>query len=252
MTAPQRVLVTGGTSSIGSCVVERLREQEARVAFTGRNRERGASVTARTGAEFVRADARDLGQVRDSVRIAADVLGGLDALVLAAGVLHVDELSRTPDEAWDALLETNVVAASAYAAECLPVFRAQGGGAIVTVSSSVAVWPDTSTGAYAVSKRALLALSEMLAVEGAPDGVRVNVVCPGDTASGMTASVDGQARNGSVEPPLPPLGRYTRPADVADAVMYFLSEAASFCTAATLLVDGGMRAADRAWTVARA
>jgi NAD(P)-dependent dehydrogenase (short-subunit alcohol dehydrogenase family) len=250
MTRSQRVLVAGGTSAIGTAIVETLRRQDAHVVFTGRNDERGKAIAERADATYLRAEARDLAQVRGSVHTALDVLGGLDALVLTTGVLHEGPLSHTPDAVWDELININLLANFAYATECLPALREAGGGAIVTVCSAAAVWPDISTGAYAVSKRALLMLSEMLSMEGARAGVRVNVVCPGDTADGMSAIVDGRPAVLPAAPlPRPPLGRFTKPSDVADAVTYFLSESASFCTGATLVVDGGMRAADRAWAV---
>src|SRR5215218_4584495 len=125
-----RALVTGGTSGIGAAIVERIRAESAAVAFTGRDEARGENVAARTGASFVRADVRDPDDVRTSVRSAVDSLGGLDALVANAGVLHDRPLSETSDEAWDAVLETNLVGPYLYAMACLPELRAAGGGSI--------------------------------------------------------------------------------------------------------------------------
>ena len=98
-----RALVTGGTSGIGEAVVERLRAEGARVVLTGRDRERGERVAARHGATFLEADARDREAIHRSVRNAVEVLGGLDAAVLNAGVLHEGPLSETDDDAWDAV-----------------------------------------------------------------------------------------------------------------------------------------------------
>lgn len=250
MAPPQRALVTGGTSTIGSSIVEVLRQRDVQVVLTGRDTERGELLAKRTGATFVRADARDAQQVRDSVRAAVEVLGGLDTLVLAAGVHHAGPLSRTSDDAWDALIDTNLIAPCIYAAECLPSLRAAGGGSIVVVSSAAAVWPDTSAGAYAVTKRGLLALAQMLAIEAAPHGIRVNVVCPGDNDTGMASHAPGGAVGAEpAEPPLPPLGRFAQPSDVARAVAYLASDDASFTTGASLVVDGGMSSATGAWAV---
>ncbi len=105
-------------------------------------------------------------------------------------------------------------------------------------------------GAYSVSKRALLWLSQMLAVEGAPLGVRVNAVCPGDVGAGMSAFVNGRGPRDHGGALLPPAGRLGDPADVAAAVSFFLSADAAFCSGASLSVDGGMRAALRASKVA--
>src|SRR5690349_8216150 len=103
-----RALVTGGTSGIGTGIVERLRAEGAAIVFTGRDRTRADAVAARTGAVFVPADARDGEAVRASVEAAVAALGGLDALVANAGVLHEAPLAETTDEAWDAVLETNL------------------------------------------------------------------------------------------------------------------------------------------------
>lgn len=247
-----RVLVTGGTSGIGASVVERLRLEGAAVVCTGRDETRGRRVAAELGAGFIRADARDGDAVRGSVREAVATLGGLDALVANAGVLHEAELSQTTDDAWDAVLGTNLVGYFLYAVACLPHLRADGGGSITMISSDAGVWGETSIAAYSVAKRAVNMLVQTLAVEAGPSGVRVNAVCPGDTAPGMASYVGG--RDESADPAswtLPPLARVGTGTDVAGAVAFFASDDGSFCNGSILLVDGGMRAAQRANVVAR-
>ncbi|HEY7197022.1 MAG TPA: SDR family oxidoreductase [Gaiellaceae bacterium] len=246
-----RALVTGGTSGIGAAIVERFRSDGAEVVFTGRDRSRGDEVAGRTGASFVAADVRDPDAVRASVREATEILGGLDALVANAGVLHDAPLSETGDEAWDAVLETNLVGPCLYAVAALPELRASGGGSITMISSDAGVWGETAIGAYSVSKRALNMLVQVLAVEGGPSGIRVNAVCPGDTAPGMATSVAGRSEAGDTSGwTLPPLARVGTGADVAAAVAFFASPEGSFCNGSVLLVDGGMRASLRANAVA--
>ena len=240
-----RVLVTGGTGAIGGAVVERLRAEGAEVVFSGRNPSRGAALAGRTGATFVPGDVRESGAVAAIVAEALGVLGGLDGLVLAAGVLHRSPLSETTDDAWDALIETNVVAPFLFAGACLDALS-DGGGAIVAIASGVADWPEAELGAYSVSKRALLWMTRMLAVEGATRGVRANAVCPGHTAAGMASVVAGTALEDGTSPPVPPSGSHTTATEVAEAVAYLLSDAAAGSTGATLSVDGGMLAALRA------
>ncbi|MCY3806247.1 MAG: SDR family oxidoreductase [bacterium] len=262
----RRVLVTGGTGAIGGAVVERLRAEGAELAFSGRNLTRGTELAGRTGATFVPGDVRESGAVSAIVAEALGVLGGLDGLVLATGVLHRSPLSETTDAAWDALIETNVVAPVLFARACLDALS-DGGGAIVAIASGVADWPEAELGAYSVSKRALLWMTRMLAVEGASRGVRANAVCPGHTAVGMSSVVNGadplerpppvppsgghataaEAAEGVGLPPptqgLPPTGRCATAAEVAEAVAYLLSDAAAGSTGAALSVDGGMLAA---------
>jgi meso-butanediol dehydrogenase/(S,S)-butanediol dehydrogenase/diacetyl reductase len=247
-----RALVTGGTSGIGASIAQRLRAEGAAVVCTGRNETRGREVAATMGAEFVRADVRDPAAVAASVQAAVAKLGGLDALVANAGVLHEAPLSATTDEDWDAVLGTNLVGCFRYAVACLPHLRAAGGGSITMVSSDAGVWGETSIAAYSVSKRAVNMLVQTLAVEAGPHGIRVNAVCPGDTAPGMATYVAG--RDDSADPDtwtLPPLARVGTGADVAGAVTFFASSDGSFCNGSILLVDGGMRAAVQATPVAR-
>jgi NAD(P)-dependent dehydrogenase (short-subunit alcohol dehydrogenase family) len=247
-----RTLVTGGSSGIGASIVERFRSEGAAVVLTGRDETRGRDVAARTGAAFVRADVRSPASVHASVDDAVGQLGGLDALIANAGVLHEAPLSETTDEAWDAVLGTNLVGYHRYAVACLPHLRAAGGGSITMISSDAGVWGETAIGAYSVSKRAVNMLVQTLAVEAGPHGIRVNAVCPGDTAPGMATHVVG--RDETSDPAtwiLPPLARVGTGVDVASAVTFFASPDGSFCNGAILLVDGGMRASLRASSVAR-
>lgn len=247
--ADQRALVTGGTSGIGEAVVTRLAADGARVVFSGRDEARGAAVAEATGAHFARADARDAGAVMASVRDAVERLGGLDVAVLNAGVLCTATLSETSDEQWDTVMSTNLVAPFRYAREVLPHLR-ESGGSIVLVASDAGVWGETPIAAYSVSKRAVIMLTRMLAVEAGPDGVRVNAVCPGDTEPGMVTTVGGrETLPDTSEWTRPPLGRLVHARDVAAAVAFLASDEARTITGADLLIDGGMRAALRANTV---
>ena len=246
----QRALVTGGTSGIGEAIVTRLRAEGARVVFTGRDRARGERVAAVTGAAFVRADVRDAEAADASVEEAVTRLGGLDIAVLNAGVLCEATLSQTTDEQWDTVMSTNLVAPFRYARATFPALRAAG-GAMVLVASDAGVWGETPIAAYSVSKRALIMLTRMLAVEAGPSGVRVNAVCPGDTEPGMVTTVAGRDTLPDTSGwTRPPLGRLVHARDVAAAVSFLASDEARTITGVDLLVDGGMRAALRANTVA--
>jgi NAD(P)-dependent dehydrogenase (short-subunit alcohol dehydrogenase family) len=245
----QRALVTGGTSGIGEAIVTGLSEEGASVVFTGRDEARGAAVAAATGAVFVRADARDALAVAGSVEEALARLGGLEIAVLNAGVLCEATLSETTDEQWDSVMSTNLTAPFRYARAVLPHLR-ETGGSLVLIASDAGVWGETPIAAYSVSKRAVIMLTRMLAVEAGPDGVRVNAVCPGDTEPGMVTTVAGRdTLPDTSEWTRPPLGRLVHARDVAAAVSFLASDEARTITGADLLIDGGMRAALRANTV---
>jgi NAD(P)-dependent dehydrogenase (short-subunit alcohol dehydrogenase family) len=247
-----RALVTGGTSGIGASIVERFVLEGASVVCTGRDETRGREVALRTGAEFVRADARDSAAVRTSVSAAVARLGGLDAVVANAGVLHAAPLSETTDEAWDVVMDTNILGYFRYAIACLPHLRAAGGGSITMISSDAGVWGETAIAAYSISKRVVNMLVQALAVEAGPDGIRVNAICPGDTAPGMATLIDG--RDETVDPSswiLPPLSRVGTATDIAGAATFFASTDGGFCNGSILLVDGGMRAALKASAAAQ-
>jgi NAD(P)-dependent dehydrogenase (short-subunit alcohol dehydrogenase family) len=246
----RRALVTGGNSGIGAAIVHRLVGEGARVVFTGRDEQRGEQVARSTGAAFVAADVRDRAAITRSVDAAVDVLGGLDIAVLNAGVIEQAMLSETTDEAWDATIDTNLVAPYRYACCVMPLLAAAGGGAIVITASIAGVWCEREIGAYSVSKRAVIMLTRMLAAEGGPQGVRVNCVCPGDTEPGMVTGVHG--RDALPDPndfTKPPLGTNVHADDVAAATAHLVSDDARTVSGADLLIDGAMRSARQANTI---
>jgi NAD(P)-dependent dehydrogenase (short-subunit alcohol dehydrogenase family) len=131
------------------------------------------------------------------------------------------------------------------------VVRSGFGGSITMISSDAGVWGETAIGAYSVSKCAVNMLVKTLAVEAGPHGVRINAVCPGDTAPGMATTTTGRDEDSDPSSwTLPPLARVGTGADMAGAVTFFASADGAFCNGVILLVDGGMRAALKASSAA--
>lgn len=236
----KRVLVTGGTSGIGQACVERLTTDGASVAFTGRSRERGEAVASATGAVFLRADAGDQAEVLRSVEETLSSLGGIDVLVNNAGMLFQGSIEATPPHAWRELLAVNLTAAFLYARACFGPMRDGGGGTMIHIASDTAIRGIPSIAAYSVTKAGVRMLSDMLALEGAPVGVRSNAVCPGDVLPGVQATpagFEGHAEDPSIWT-LPPCGRFGEGSDVASLVAHLAADEARHISGATIRIDG--------------
>jgi NAD(P)-dependent dehydrogenase (short-subunit alcohol dehydrogenase family) len=242
-------LVTGGTSGLGLAIAERFLAEGASVVVTGRDVRLGTEAEARLHelgrAWFVRADAADQAAVASSVAVAVDRLGGLDVLVNNAGIGIEARAINTPLAEFDRIMSVNVRGYLLYAQAAYPHLAARG-GCMVHVSSDAGVAGEQAIGAYSVSKAAEIMLSKMLALDGGPDGVRSNCICPGDIVPGMRhMGPPGHEGSEDDDPStwkLPPVGRLGQAADVASAAVFLASDEASFVTGAVLLVDGGMRA----------
>ncbi|MFL5736403.1 MAG: SDR family NAD(P)-dependent oxidoreductase [Actinomycetota bacterium] len=246
----RRALVTGGTTGLGYTIAERFLAEGARVVVTGRNEELGRSARDRLGsdARFLRADAAEASEVRASVEEAASWLGGIDVLVNNAGIGTEARLLDTPDELFDEIMAVNVRGYFLYAKAAYPHLGDRR-GAMVHISSDAGVLGEHEIGAYSVSKAAVVMLSNMLAMDGGPDGVRSNTICPGDIAPGMRHLTPPGQEQRDDDPSTwvrPPLGRIGAAEDVANAAVFLASEESSFCTGSVLVVDGGMRAGLRA------
>jgi meso-butanediol dehydrogenase/(S,S)-butanediol dehydrogenase/diacetyl reductase len=172
----------------------------------------------------------------------------LDALVCAHGIsgrkLGDGPVDTATEEGWDAVLDTNLKSVFLYAKRAIPLLRANGGGAIVTVSSALGLVggdEDFATHAYAASKAGLIGLTRAMAVTYAREGIRCNVVAPGLIATPMSARAQGDRAIRARLPELQPLtGDFGRPEDVAAACVYLAT--APFVTGAVLTVDGGWTA----------
>jgi NAD(P)-dependent dehydrogenase (short-subunit alcohol dehydrogenase family) len=242
----RRVLVTGGTTGLGFAIAERFLAEGARVVLTGRDTDLGRQAEQALGprARFVEADAAHPGAVASSVDTAADHLGGLDVLVNNAGIGVTARLIDTPLADYERVMNVNVRGYLLYAQHSYP-HLASSHGCMIHIASDAGVWGEQATGLYSVTKAAIVMLGKMLALDAGGDGVRSNVLCPGDIWPGMRhmpppGEEDDRPESG--EWPLPPIGRIGQARDVAAAAVFYASQESQFITGATLLVDGGMTA----------
>jgi len=245
----KRALITGGTSGIGRAIAERFLHEGAAVAVTGRDPALGQhaeGVLRGIGdARFLPADAADPAAVSQSVAAALDHLGALDVLVNNAGIGVEARLLDTPLADFDQVMNVNLRGYFLYA-QAAYRHLARRRGCMIHIASDAGVWGEQAIGVYSVSKAAVLMLGRMLALDGGPDGVRSNVLCPGDTRPGMRhLAPPGQASSPEGEGGdwiVPPIGRIGEATDVAAAAVFYASDEAAFITGTSLLVDGGMTA----------
>ncbi len=239
-------LVTGGTTGLGLAIAGRFQDEGARVVITGRDHDLGERAERELGpdARFVAADAADPDAVAASVRAAVGHLGGLDVLVNNAGVGVAARLLDTPLTDYDRVMNVNVRGYLLYAQHAYP-YLARRRGCMIHVASDAGIWGEQAIGLYSVTKAAVVMLGKMLALDGGPDAVRSNVLCPGDIWPGMRHMAPPGEQDGSDgdgDWPVPPIGRVGQAGDVAAAAVFYASNQAEFITGTTLLVDGGMTA----------
>jgi NAD(P)-dependent dehydrogenase (short-subunit alcohol dehydrogenase family) len=242
-------LITGGASGFGFAIAERLIGDGAAVGLVDVDAARLEEAAARLGAHAFAADVRSPESVADAVAACEAALGGLDTLVLSAGVIRVKPLADVTEEDWDLTLDVNLKGAFLTIQAAAPALRASGQGRIVAISSDAGKRGFTQTHAYCASKFGLIGLIEAVAAELAPDQVTANCVCPvGCPTTGMGEQLLAQktaVSGASAEEVMQrtargnPLGRNATEADVAGAVLYFLSDAGAFITGVALDVDGG-------------
>lgn len=244
----RKALITGGASGIGLATARLLAREGASIALLDVDAEQLAGAAAEVGGIATPADVRSADSVRSAVEHASEQLGGLDTLVVCAGVVHVKRLSDVAEADWDHVLDINLKGAFLCCQAAAPALTASGRGRIVTISSDAGRRGVPLMLAYTASKFGLIGLTESLAAELAPH-VTVNSVCPvGVAGTGMGQKMlawkvahTGRAPDdvlAGIARDLP-LGRGGTAEDMAEAVLYFVADSGSFVTGVSLDVDGG-------------
>ena len=236
-------LVTGAASGIGRAVVELLTDRGGRAVAVDLSAD---ALTVFDGNDSVRALAGDV--TDEAVNAAAVVLaesawGRLDTLVLNAGVRGSGPIDSVDLEVFDRSIAVNLRAVVLGMRVGVPALRRAGGGAIVVTSSNTGLAGEANRWPYASAKAGAINLARSVAIDLAPEGIRVNAVCPGPTITGMTTHVaEGQPERWAALQANVPQRRWARAEEVAEAILWLASPAASFVTGVALPVDGGVTA----------
>lgn len=237
------VLITGGARGLGRAVALRLVQEGAAVVISGRNQqnlEDTLSLLQQNGgrASAVIADVRRAKDVQDMIDAVIQEHDRIDGLVNNAGVTASALLHEMTEDQWDLVLDTNLKGAFLCARATLPHMIRQNQGAVVNLCSIASHQGQEGRANYAASKAGLMALTRVMAMEGGRHGIRVNAVAPAmaetDLVMNLPSDYLDEVRDRK------PLGRLGTPDEIADVILFLLSEGAAYMTGETVTVDGGL------------
>jgi NAD(P)-dependent dehydrogenase (short-subunit alcohol dehydrogenase family) len=239
------VLITGALTGIGRATALAFAKEDARLIVSGRHDEAGAKLVVElrasgAEAEYVRADVRIEEDVHNLVDQTIERFGRLDVAVNNAGTegkpgLVTDQTA----ESYAATFDTNVLGTLLSLKHELRVMLAQGHGSIVNVSSTFGRVGAPGASVYVASKHAVEGLTKAAALEAAESGVRVNVVAPGATETGLLNRFTGNSENKDALISRVPVKRVGEPEEIAQAIVFLASDKSSYITGASIAVDGG-------------
>ncbi|WP_440996815.1 SDR family oxidoreductase [Arhodomonas sp. SL1] len=237
-------VVTGAASGFGAEIARVFAREGAKVVVADLNEDGAKAVAAEIGdsAVGVRADVADRADVKAMIDTAIERFGGFDTIVNNAGYTHINQpLMDVTEEDFDRCYSVNVKAIYLATLEAVPHFRKRGGGNIINIASTAGIRPRPGLTWYNGSKGAALMTSKSMAVELGPENVRVNAICPVIGETGMLErfmGVPDTPENRKKFLATIPLGRMSRPSDVANAALYLASDEAEFISGVALEVDG--------------
>jgi NAD(P)-dependent dehydrogenase (short-subunit alcohol dehydrogenase family) len=237
--AGKRALVTGGASGIGLATARKLAERGARVALLDLDADASAAAARELGGIALVADVRDAVAVDAACAEAASAFGGLDLAFLNAGAGQLAALHEFAPADVERLIAVNLLGVYHGLRSAVPHLRAAGGGAIVTNASCSGIQPTRGEAPYSAAKAGVIALASSAALEYGP-AIRVNCVSPGMIRTPMSELLFKIPKLMDPFGEAIPAARAGTAEDVADVVLFLLSDAARYVTGHNLVVDGGL------------
>jgi len=262
-------LITGGASGIGRATALLFAREGAAVAITDLNEPAGRRVVEEITHEGIiphlenretlrQAQGRswgtrkaifepaDVTRAADCRRVVTRMLrefGAIHILFNNAGITRRASVVELSEEDWDRVMAVNVKAIFLMCREVIPVMASNGGGSIINTSSGWGLAGGARAAVYCASKGAVVLLTKAMAIDHGPQKIRVNCICPGDTDTNMLRDEAGQLKEDETrflaDSAKRPLGRIGTPEEIAQAALYLASDASSFVTGTSLVVDGG-------------
>lgn len=241
--AGKSALVTGGASGFGAAIAETFAREGARVTVMDLNGDGAAEVARGFQGHAVTGDVTSAADIDRAVTEAEGHGGRLDIVVNNAGWTHSNKpIMEVTEDEYDRMFDINVRSIFHMTRACVPIMRAQGGGCILNIGSTAGIRPRPGLTWYNATKGAVNLVSKSMAVELAPDGIRVNCVAPVMGATGLLEAFMGvpdTPENRAKFISTIPLGRLSDPQDIANACLYLASDEAAFITGTVMEVDGG-------------
>jgi NAD(P)-dependent dehydrogenase (short-subunit alcohol dehydrogenase family) len=237
--------ITGASKGIGLAIARGLAQAGARVVISSRKAD-GIEAAAQTlQSEQLDVYARvchtgSLASIHEAISWTASAFGRLDILVNnAATNPFYGPIQEADERLFDKIMEVNVRGPFSLSKAAYPLLKASGAGSILNISSVEALRPDAGLGLYSMSKAALLSLTQVLAKEWGPDGIRVNTMCPGIVKTKFSEALWSDETLMRELRRKVPLGRIATPDEMAGLALFLVSDAASYCTGGIYLADGG-------------